>query len=90
MQQIPFQTNKSSLVMKNAELIQNKTLEGISDIRDESDRSGMRIVIERRRADRVLYFSDKGIVYSAPAYKIPECSRAAAGTPLIQVCNMLT
>ncbi|MFS7917932.1 putative DNA topoisomerase (ATP-hydrolyzing) [Helianthus anomalus] len=80
MQQIPFQTNKSSLVMKNAELIQNKTLEGISDIRDESDRSGMRIVIERRRADRVLYFR----------YKIPECSRATAGTPLIQVCNMLT
>lgn len=30
--------------------------------------------------------SDKGIVYSAYAYKIPECSRAAAGTPLIQVC----
>ncbi|KAF5766366.1 putative DNA topoisomerase (ATP-hydrolyzing) [Helianthus annuus] len=49
MQQIPFQTNKSSLVMKNAELIQNKTLEGISDIRDESDRSGMRIVIELKR-----------------------------------------
>ncbi|KAF5789881.1 putative DNA topoisomerase (ATP-hydrolyzing) [Helianthus annuus] len=50
MQQIPYQTKKSSLVMKNAELIQNKlllkTLEGISDIRDASDRSGMRIVIE--------------------------------------------
>nr|GFB34889.1 DNA gyrase subunit A, chloroplastic/mitochondrial [Tanacetum cinerariifolium] len=43
-EEIPYQTNKSSLVMKIAELIQNKTLEGISDIRDESDRSGMRIV----------------------------------------------
>ncbi|GJX25000.1 DNA gyrase subunit A, chloroplastic/mitochondrial, partial [Tanacetum coccineum] len=47
--EIPYQTNKSSLVMKIAELIQNKTLEGISDIRDESDRSGMRIVIELKR-----------------------------------------
>ncbi|GKA60213.1 DNA gyrase subunit A, chloroplastic/mitochondrial, partial [Tanacetum coccineum] len=46
---IPYQTNKSSLVMKIAELIQNKTLDGISDIRDESDRSGMRIVIELQR-----------------------------------------
>ncbi|GJY96104.1 DNA gyrase subunit A, chloroplastic/mitochondrial, partial [Tanacetum coccineum] len=44
--EIPYQTNKSSLVMKIAELIQNKTLDGISDIRDESDRSGMRVVIE--------------------------------------------
>ncbi|KAI7727259.1 hypothetical protein M8C21_014894 [Ambrosia artemisiifolia] len=35
--------------------------------------------------DRLLYFSDKGIVYSAPAYEIPECSRAAAGTRLIPV-----
>ncbi|KAJ9541226.1 hypothetical protein OSB04_027732 [Centaurea solstitialis] len=47
--EIPYQTNKASLVMKIAELIQNKTLEGISDIRDESDRSGMRIVIELKR-----------------------------------------
>ncbi|KAL6999596.1 hypothetical protein U1Q18_000754 [Sarracenia purpurea var. burkii] len=35
--------------------------------------------------DHVLYFSDRGIVYSARAYKIPECTRAAAGTPLVQV-----
>ncbi|KVI08482.1 hypothetical protein Ccrd_013144, partial [Cynara cardunculus var. scolymus] len=47
--EIPYQTNKASLVMKIADLIQNKTLEGISDIRDESDRSGMRIVIELKR-----------------------------------------
>lgn len=38
--------------------------------------------------DRVLYFSDQGIVYSAPAYKIPECTRAAAGTPLIQFLSL--
>ncbi|GMH11567.1 hypothetical protein Nepgr_013408 [Nepenthes gracilis] len=44
--EIPYQTNKATLVMKIAELVENKSLEGISDIRDESDRSGMRIVIE--------------------------------------------
>ncbi|KAH9704865.1 DNA gyrase subunit A [Citrus sinensis] len=47
--EIPYQTNKSMLVEKIAELVENKTLDGISDIRDESDRSGMRIVIELKR-----------------------------------------
>ncbi|WOL16199.1 DNA gyrase subunit A, chloroplastic/mitochondrial isoform X1 [Canna indica] len=47
--EIPYQTNKSSLVEKIAELVEEKTLDGISDIRDESDRSGMRIVIELKR-----------------------------------------
>ncbi|KAK3228694.1 hypothetical protein Dsin_000575 [Dipteronia sinensis] len=48
--EIPYQTNKSLLVEKIAELVENKSLDGISDIRDESDRSGMRIVIELKRA----------------------------------------
>ncbi|KAL5994935.1 hypothetical protein ACLOJK_024992 [Asimina triloba] len=47
--EVPYQTNKSALVKKIAELVENKSLEGISDIRDESDRSGMRIVIELKR-----------------------------------------
>ncbi|XP_073526200.1 uncharacterized protein [Phyllobates terribilis] len=47
--EIPYQTNKASLVEKIAELVEAKSLEGISDIRDESDRSGMRIVIELKR-----------------------------------------
>lgn len=47
--EIPYQTNKASLVEKIAELVESKNLEGISDIRDESDRSGMRIVIELKR-----------------------------------------
>lgn len=47
--EIPYQTNKSSLVEKIAELVESKILEGVSDIRDESDRSGMRIVIELKR-----------------------------------------
>lgn len=47
--EVPYQTNKASLVEKIAELVENKVLEGISDIRDESDRSGMRVVIEIKR-----------------------------------------
>jgi DNA gyrase subunit A len=47
--QIPFQVNKATLIEKVADLVKSNRLEGISDIRDESDRTGMRIVIELKR-----------------------------------------
>src|SRR5512136_334418 len=47
--ELPYQVSKSKLIEKVAELIQEKTIEGISNIRDESDRDGMRVVIELRR-----------------------------------------
>ncbi len=47
--EIPYQVNKAGLVAKIAELIEEKRIEGISDIRDESDREGLRIVVELRR-----------------------------------------
>ena len=47
--QLPYQTNKASLIEKIADLVNDKRIEGISDIRDESDRTGMRIVIELKR-----------------------------------------
>jgi len=47
--EIPYMVNKAALVAKIAELVHEKRLEGISDIRDESDREGMRIVIELKR-----------------------------------------
>ena len=47
--QLPYQTNKAALIERIAELVNDKKLEGIADIRDESDRDGMRIVIELRR-----------------------------------------
>jgi DNA gyrase subunit A len=47
--EIPFQVNKARLIAHIAELVNEKRLEGISDIRDESDRSGMRIVVELKR-----------------------------------------
>ncbi|AFZ48733.1 DNA gyrase subunit A [Cyanobacterium stanieri PCC 7202] len=47
--ELPYQTNKASLIEKIAELVNDKKIDGISDIRDESDRNGMRIVIELKR-----------------------------------------
>jgi len=50
--EIPFQVNKSRTIERIAELVQEKKIEGISDIRDESDRDGMRIVIEIKRGEQ--------------------------------------
>lgn len=47
--EIPYQVNKSRLIERIAELVRNGKIDGISDIRDESDRDGMRIVVELRR-----------------------------------------
>ncbi len=49
--EIPYQVNKKSLIEKIAELVNDKKIDGISDIRDESDKSGMRIVIELKRGE---------------------------------------
>lgn len=47
--ELPYQVNKKTLLERIAELVRDKKLEGISDIRDESDKSGMRVVIELKR-----------------------------------------
>ncbi|ASR49733.1 DNA gyrase subunit A [Paenibacillus kribbensis] len=47
--ELPYQVNKARLVEKIAELVRDKRIEGITDLRDESDRTGMRVVIELRR-----------------------------------------
>ncbi|MEM1377858.1 MAG: DNA gyrase subunit A [Pseudomonadota bacterium] len=55
--EVPYQVNKSSMIEKMAELVRDKRIEGISDIRDESDRQGYRVVVELKRdavADVVL------------------------------------
>jgi DNA gyrase subunit A len=49
--EIPYQVNKKNLLERMADLVREKTIEGISDIRDESDRDGMRIVIELKRGE---------------------------------------
>ncbi len=47
--EIPYQVNKATLIEKIAELVRSKTVEGISDLRDESDRDGLRIVVELKK-----------------------------------------
>ncbi|RPI51699.1 MAG: DNA gyrase subunit A, partial [Acidobacteria bacterium] len=49
--EIPYQVNKARLIEKMADLVNDKIIEGISDIRDESDREGMRVVIELKRGE---------------------------------------
>ncbi len=49
--ELPYQVNKATLLMKIGELVREKKIEGISDIRDESDKSGMRAVIELKRGE---------------------------------------
>ncbi|MBL6709437.1 MAG: DNA gyrase subunit A [Pseudomonadales bacterium] len=49
--EIPFQLNKARLIEKIAELVKEKRIEGISELRDESDKDGLRVVIEVRRGD---------------------------------------
>ena len=49
--EIPYQVNKATLIKRIADLVREKTIEGISDLRDESDRDGMRIVIELKRGE---------------------------------------
>jgi len=53
-EELPYQTNKAALVAKIAELVGDKKIEGIRDLRDESDRNGMRIVIELKKDSRPL------------------------------------
>ena len=49
--EIPYQVNKANLLVRIGELVREKKLEGISDLRDESDKSGMRVVIELKRGE---------------------------------------
>ena len=49
--ELPYQVNKSTLLMRIGELVRNKKLDGISEIRDESDKSGMRVVLELKRGE---------------------------------------
>src|SRR5438270_1908252 len=49
--EIPYQVNKATLIKRIAELAQNKKIDGIADVRDESDREGMRIVVELKRGE---------------------------------------
>ncbi len=57
--EIPYQVNKARLIEKIAELVQSKRVEGISDIRDESDRDGVRVVVELKRGEQPTIILNK-------------------------------
>ena len=53
--ELPYQVNKARLLERIAELVKEKKIEGITELRDESDKDGMRVVIEMRRGEAVSY-----------------------------------
>ena len=57
--ELPYQVNKATLVQRIAELVREKKLDGVSDLRDESDRDGMRIVIELKRGENAEVILNK-------------------------------
>ncbi len=77
--EIPFQVNKSSLIEKIAGLVRDKRIDGISDMRDESDRDGMRIVIELKR-DAVP------LVVQNQLYKYSQCQQTF-GVNMVALVN---
>ena len=54
--EIPYQVNKSVLLEKIAELVRDKKIEGISDLRDESDRQGVRVVVELKKVSSLRLY----------------------------------
>jgi DNA gyrase subunit A len=71
--ELPYQVNKARLIEKIAELVKEKKLEGISELRDESDKDGMRMVIEVKRGDPRCRAQQ-------PLFSRPRCSRCSAST----------
>jgi len=65
--ELPYQVNKANLIEKIADLVRDKKIEGISDLRDESDRTGMRIVIELRRDGQAAQI--KNLLYKHTAMR---------------------
>ena len=57
--EIPYQVNKAKLIERIAELVNDKKLEGIADLRDESDREGIRIVVELKRGENAQVILNK-------------------------------
>ena len=77
--EIPYQVNKSTLVEKIAEAVRTERIEGISDLRDESDREGMRIVVELKRDAVPLVVQNK-------LYKYSHCQRTF-GVNMVALVN---
>lgn len=83
-EEIPYQVNKAEMIRKTAELVNDKRIEGISEIRDESDRKGMRIVYEIKRDAMASVVLNKLYKYTAlqSAFSVNNIA-LVAGRPLL-------
>ena len=77
--EIPYQVNKANMIERTAELVNEKKIEGISEIRDESDREGMRIVYEIKRDANASIGSSRSFSGKASFYGNESGSRTASG-----------
>ena len=88
--EIPYQVNKSTLVTRIAELVKDKKLEGISDLRDESDRRGLRVVVELKRDARPNSVLNNLYKYTALQQSFPVNMVALVdGTPQTLTLKMI-
>ncbi len=90
--EIPFQVNKARLIERIADLVKDKKLEGISDLRDESDRSGMRIAIELKRDANAKVIMNQ-LYKNTPLQDAFSCNMLAlvGGEPkILNILEMLT
>jgi DNA gyrase subunit A len=86
--ELPYQVNKARLLMKIADLVRNKKVEGIKNLRDESDRTGMRMVIELKRDSRPKVVLNKLFKYSElqDTFSMNMVALTSDGTP--QLMNL--
>ena len=88
--EIPYQVNKSTLVTRIAELVKDKKLEGVSDLRDESDRRGLRVVVELKRDARPNSVLNNLYKYTALQQSFPVNMVALVdGTPQTLTLKMI-
>lgn len=88
--ELPYQVNKANLISRIAELVKTKKLEGISDLRDDSDRRGMRIVIELKRDSRPQSVLNNLFKHTAMQQSFPVNMVALAdGTPGTMTLKMI-
>ena len=81
--ELPFQVNKARLLEKIADLVKEKKLEGISELRDESDKDGMRMVIELKRGEMpdVALRTSCSSLGSWPTFSVGTTCESALHTP---------
>jgi DNA gyrase subunit A len=79
--ELPYQVNKARLLEKIAELVKDKKIEGITELRDESDKDGMRVVIELRRGESTDVVLNNLYQMTQPCSSVRHQHGGAGGRP---------